>query len=101
MNGILLIDKSVGWTSFDAVAKVRGVLRQAQSSSVRLKQTTEGQQPKRPRVGHTGTLDPLASGLLVLLLGSYTKRAAELTKLDKTYQVTMQLGETSTTGDRE
>lgn len=56
---------------------------------------------KRFPVGHTGTLDPLATGLLVILLGSYTKRAAELTKLDKVYEVTMKLGQTSTTGDEE
>jgi len=87
MDGILLIDKPKGWTSFDVVAKVRGILR---SSGV-----------AKPKVGHTGTLDPLATGLLVLLLGSYTKRAPELTKLDKTYEVTMKLGETSTTGDDE
>jgi tRNA pseudouridine55 synthase len=88
MNGILLVDKPRGWTSFDVVAKVRSVARQA-----------TGQ--KKPKVGHTGTLDPLATGLLVLVVGSYTKRAPELTKLDKTYEVTMKLGETSTTGDEE
>ncbi len=57
--------------------------------------------PKRVKVGHTGTLDPLATGLLVILIGTYTKRAPELTKLDKTYEVTMKLGEVSTTGDGE
>ena len=56
---------------------------------------------KRFPVGHTGTLDPLATGLLVLLLGTYTKKAPELTKLGKTYEVTMRLGYTSTTGDEE
>lgn len=58
-------------------------------------------QKKRFPVGHTGTLDPLATGLLVLLLGTYTKHATALTKLDKTYEVVMKLGETSTTGDDE
>jgi tRNA pseudouridine55 synthase len=87
MDGVLLIDKPVGWTSFDVVAKVRGTLRAGGVT--------------KPKVGHTGTLDPLASGLLVLLLGTYTKKATELSKLDKTYQVTMKLGETSTTGDGE
>lgn len=87
MDGLLLVDKPVGWTSFDVVAKVRGVLK---ASGL----------PK-PKVGHSGTLDPLASGLLVLLIGSYTKRAETLTKLDKTYQVVMCLGKTSTTGDGE
>jgi tRNA pseudouridine55 synthase len=87
MDGILLVDKSSGWTSFDVVAKVRSLLRQ---SGV-----------KKPKVGHTGTLDPLATGLLVLVLGSYTKRAGEFSKLDKTYEVAMKLGETSSTGDEE
>jgi len=87
MDGILLVDKPAGWTSFDVVAKVRGILRQ---SGI-----------KKPKVGHTGTLDPLATGLLVLVLGSYTKRAQEFSKLDKTYEVTMKLGQTSSTGDQE
>src|ERR1700689_3859973 len=86
MDGILLIDKPSGWTSFDVVNYVR-----------RMVATAEGKKPKQVKVGHTGTLDPLATGLLVLVLGSYTKRAPELTKLDKTYEVTMKLGETSTT----
>lgn len=87
MNGILLIDKPSGWTSFDVVAKVRGILRKETGQKV--------------KIGHTGTLDPLAIGLLVLLIGNYTKKATELSKLDKTYEVTMKLGETSTTGDAE
>ena len=88
MDGILLVHKPSGWTSFDVVAKVRGIIKQE-----------TGQ--KRPKVGHTGTLDPLATGLLVLTLGSYCKRAQEFSKLDKTYEVTMKLGENSTTGDAE
>ena len=87
MNGILLIDKPSGWTSFDIVAKVRGILKH---SGI-----------KKPKVGHTGTLDPLATGLLVLVIGDYTKRAQDFSKLDKVYEVTMKLGETSTTGDDE
>ncbi|HTE57503.1 MAG TPA: tRNA pseudouridine(55) synthase TruB [Verrucomicrobiae bacterium] len=87
-DGILLIDKPKGWTSFDVVAKVRGMVR-----------AETGQ--KKPKVGHTGTLDPLATGLLVLVLGKYTKRVPELSKTDKTYEVTMCLGQTSTTGDEE
>jgi len=64
--------------------------------------TVEGKKPKNVKVGHTGTLDPLATGLLVLLVGKeYTRRATELTKLDKAYEVTMKLGEVSTTGDEE
>lgn len=87
MDGILLVDKPKGWTSFDAVAKVRGVLR---ASGV-----------AKPKVGHTGTLDPLASGLLVLLLGKSTKQALELSKADKNYEAELILGFNSSTGDEE
>ena len=92
MHGILLVDKPIGWTSFDAVNKVRRLVEAAGLH-------TSGR--KRFPVGHTGTLDPLASGLLVLLLGDYTRKAPELTKLDKIYEVTMRLGQTSSTGDEE
>lgn len=92
MNGILLVDKPKEWTSFDAVNKVRRLIQYSDLN-------VTGK--KRFPVGHTGTLDPMATGLLVLLLGTYTKRAPELTKLDKVYEVTMKLGETSTTGDIE
>ena len=88
MDGLLLIDKPAGWTSFDVVAKVRGIIKRETGV-------------KKPKVGHTGTLDPLATGLLVLTIGSYCKRAQEFSKLDKVYEVTMKLGETSTTGDEE
>lgn len=184
MNGIILIDKSKGWTSFDVVAKIRGILARYQLSvisnqskiqmtddrkqktplpkakklgvsylgavqsqsitrkvlnSLQLDATQGGSEKRnksykqydarvselptqrsaksssrvggfadkqagavrRIKVGHTGTLDPLATGLLVILVGSYTKKAPELTKLDKTYEVTMKLGATSTTGDSE
>ena len=52
-------------------------------------------------MGHTGTLDPFASGLLILVVGSYTKRAAEFSKLDKVYDAEVTLGSSSTTGDPE
>lgn len=91
MQGILLVDKPKGWTSFDVVNYVRKQVAAA-----------TGKKPKNTKVGHTGTLDPLATGLLVLLVGkNYTRRAGEYSKLDKTYEVTMKLGETSTTGDDE
>ena len=91
MQGILLIDKPKGWTSFDVVNYVRKMVA-----------TAEGKKPKNTKVGHTGTLDPLATGLLVLLVGKeYTRKAMTLTKLDKTYDVTMKLGKTSSTGDDE
>lgn len=91
MQGILLVDKPAGWTSFDVVNYVRKQVAVA-----------EGKKPKQVKVGHTGTLDPFATGLLVLLIGKeYTRRAGEFSKLDKTYEVTMHLGATSSTGDPE
>lgn len=98
MDGYTLIDKPHGWTSFDVVAKIRGQVKRSLQQTVPLPGQTI---PKRVKVGHTGTLDPLATGLLVVLVGKYTKRATELTKLDKTYEVTMKLGEVSTTADEE
>ncbi len=92
MNGILLIDKPSGWTSFDVVNKIRRMVQQSGMST---------SNKKRFPVGHTGTLDPLATGLLVLMLGTYTKKVPQFTKLDKTYEVTLCLGQTSTTGDEE
>lgn len=88
MNDILLIDKPKGWTSFDVVAKTRGQVRAKTGL-------------KRPKVGHAGTLDPLATGLLIILVGDYCKKASEYSKLDKTYEVELKLGETSTTDDAE
>src|SRR5665213_2021424 len=92
LSGILLVDKPSSWTSFDVVNKVR---RMIQASDL-----DKGTKKRFP-VGHTGTLDPLATGLLVLLLGDYTKRAMTMAKLDKSYEVVMSLGEVSTTGDEE
>ena len=91
MQGILLVDKPAGWTSFDVVNYVRRIVA-----------TAEGKKPKQVKVGHTGTLDPFATGLLILLIGKdYTRRADEFSKLDKTYEVTMRLGFASSTGDPE
>jgi tRNA pseudouridine55 synthase len=87
MDGILLVNKPKGWTSFDVVAKVRGTLKKGGVS--------------KPKVGHTGTLDPMATGLLVLLLGNYTKKATELSKLDKVYEAILKFGFNSSTGDME
>jgi tRNA pseudouridine55 synthase len=88
VNGILLIDKPINWTSFDVVAKIRSMMKRETGL-------------KKAKVGHAGTLDPLATGLLVILVGTYCKRAGEFSKLDKVYEVTMKLGVTSTTGDEE
>lgn len=92
---ILLIDKPAGWTSFDVVAKIRGKIRASYKK--------QGILPtkKQLRVGHAGTLDPFATGLLIVLLGDACKRAGEFLKLDKVYETTVELGKTSTTGDPE
>ena len=111
MNGILLIDKPAGWTSHDVVAKVRGILRyQAKSQKLKAQSQNSGLSARdfqlsargaKLRIGHTGTLDPFATGLLILVVGSYTKRASEFSKLDKTYEAEITLGATSSTGDKE
>lgn len=87
IDGIILIDKPKGWTSHDVVAKIRGILKKQVGQKI--------------KVGHTGTLDPLATGLMIIVVGKYCKRAQEFSKLNKTYEVTMKLGETSSTGDDE
>lgn len=94
-DGILLIDKPAGWTSFDVVAKLRGMRRAAFKA--------QGVTPtkRQLRVGHAGTLDPFATGLLIILLGDATKRSDEFLKQDKTYEATVTLGAVSSTGDPE
>ena len=87
MEEIIFVDKPAGMTSFGAVARVRRILSQREGHKV--------------KVGHTGTLDPFATGLLILLAGKATKKAPELTKKDKVYEATIRLGEVSTTGDPE
>lgn len=81
-HGILLVDKPQGWTSHDVVAKVRGFARQRQ-------------------IGHTGTLDPMATGLLVLCLGNATRLVEYMTGHDKTYVGEITLGISTTTDDAE
>ncbi len=87
MDEIRLVDKPKGWTSFDVVGKIRSELRKSTGQKV--------------KVGHAGTLDPLATGLLIVLVGKATKRQDEFMKLDKVYEVEMKLGQTSTTADEE
>ena len=84
---VILIDKPAGISSFGVVAKVRGYLKAEFGHKV--------------KVGHTGTLDPFATGLLILLSGKMTKKSGEFLKFDKEYVATMKLGYTSTTGDLE
>lgn len=90
---ILLVDKPAGMSSFGVVARVRRIYTEQ-----RREQTPE---LKRAKVGHAGTLDPFATGLLICLLGKATKRAGEFLKLDKRYTATICLGAVSSTGDIE
>jgi tRNA pseudouridine55 synthase len=86
-DGIILIDKPAEMTSFGVVARIRRVLTQAAQ--------------KKVKVGHTGTLDPFATGLMILVIGKECKNAEKYSKLDKVYEATFRLGQTSTTGDTE
>lgn len=92
---ILLVDKPAGWTSFDVCAKLRGQIR------AEYRQRGEKPTKRQLRVGHAGTLDPFATGLLIVLLGESTKQADRFVKLDKVYEATVRLGQNSSTGDPE
>ena len=81
-DGILLVDKPTEWTSHDVVAKIRNHF-------------------KLSKVGHGGTLDPLATGLLVLLIGKGTKLSDRIMGGDKTYEGTIHLGVTTNSQDRD
>jgi len=81
MNGVLVIDKPEGWTSHDVVARCRKIL-------------------KTSRIGHTGTLDPFATGVLVLLVGKATRLAQFLSKNEKEYIAEVTFGFETETGDK-
>ncbi len=89
-DSLLLVDKPAGITSFGVVARVRRLLAEQLS-----------QKPKHVKVGHTGTLDPFATGLMLILTGKMTKEAERFSKLDKVYEATVVLGAKSSTGDPE
>ena len=82
VDGVLLLDKPIGFSSNDALQKVRRLFSAAKG-------------------GHTGTLDPLATGLLPLCFGEATKFSADLLGADKTYEAVLKLGATTDTGDAE
>ncbi|MGB4812653.1 MAG: tRNA pseudouridine(55) synthase TruB [Methylophilaceae bacterium] len=82
INGVLLLDKPIGFSSNQALQKVKWLIQAA-------------------KAGHTGTLDPLATGLLPLCFGEATKFAHYLTDADKTYVASLKLGITTSTGDAE
>ncbi len=79
---LILVDKAPEWTSFDVVNKLRYAL-------------------KVKKIGHAGTLDPLATGLLLVGVGKYTKRLGELQGLDKTYEGEFEIGKTTPSYDLE
>lgn len=80
MNGFLLIDKDMDWTSSDVVSKLRGILHEK-------------------RIGHAGTLDPNATGLLIVMVGKCTKASDYIMHHDKEYIATLRLGLTTDTQD--
>ena len=80
MNGIVIVDKPVGWTSQDVVSKLRGVLH-------------------TKRVGHGGTLDPMATGVLPVFVGRATRGVEFFEHAEKTYEATLRLGLTTDTED--
>ena len=79
-NGILPVDKPTGWTSFDVLAKLRGALGTR-------------------KLGHSGTLDPMATGVLAVFIGKATSAADRQLDHDKTYEATLRLGMRTDTGD--
>ena len=79
-SGILIVDKPAGWTSQDVVSKLRGVLHEK-------------------RIGHGGTLDPMATGVLPVFVGRATRAVEFFEHADKTYEATLRLGVTTDTQD--
>ena len=81
IDGILLINKQAGITSYDVIRKLKRVL------------------PKGQKIGHAGTLDPFATGLLIILLGKYTKKMTEILEMEKEYVVKAEFGYATDTQD--
>ena len=86
-DGMVLADKPAGITSFGVVARVRRRLSEKLG--------------KKAKVGHTGTLDPFATGLMIIVTGKECRNAMNYSKLNKEYEAVIRLGQTSTTGDPE
>jgi len=87
-GAILLVDKPLRWTSFDVVNKIKYEIRNRTGC-------------KKFKIGHAGTLDPLASGLLVICIGKYTKQISEIQQQKKEYEGTFTLGATTASHDLE
>ena len=82
MDGLLIVDKPAGPTSHDVVSRMRRLLREK-------------------RIGHCGTLDPAATGVLLLVIGSATRLAKFLSACDKSYEAVVRLGFSTDTADAE
>src|SRR5471032_2120901 len=82
LEGVLLVDKPRDHTSHDVVARLRGIL-------------------KTKRIGHAGTLDPMATGLLIMLIGKATRASQYLISLDKEYEGAITLGKVTDSQDAE
>jgi len=85
---VLLINKPIGWSSFNVVSKIKHVIRKKYNI-------------KKIKVGHAGTLDPLATGLLIVCTGKFTKTISEIQKQEKTYTGTITLGGSTPSYDLE
>jgi tRNA pseudouridine55 synthase len=85
---IILINKPIEWTSFDVVKKIRNTI--SRSTGI-----------KKIKVGHAGTLDPLATGLLIICTGKFTKKISAFQNMEKEYTGTFYLGETTPSFDKE
>lgn len=87
IDEVILVDKPKDMTSFGVVARIRRILSEKAG--------------KKVKVGHTGTLDPFATGLMIVVTGKECKNAEKYSKLDKEYEATILLGKVSSTGDPE
>jgi len=89
LNGqVFLLNKPIGWSSFDIVKKMKYLIRKKYFI-------------KKIKIGHAGTLDPLATGLLIICTGKFTKKISEIQNLEKTYTGTIQLGGSTPSYDLE
>jgi tRNA pseudouridine55 synthase len=97
LNGsLLLVDKPLGWTSFDALNKIKGFVR----NNLTIPPNEQGHE-QRFKIGHAGTLDPLATGLLVICTGKMTKSIDNLQAGEKEYTGTIRFGQTTPSYDLE
>jgi tRNA pseudouridine55 synthase len=87
-GAVILIDKPAGWSSFDVVKKIRNLLHRKQGT-------------KNIKVGHAGTLDPLATGLMILCTGKATREIEQYQGMQKEYEAVFRLGQTTPSFDME